>query len=116
MLPRPIYQLLPYFYICLGLLCMLIVESSLIFFSSTLLIMAGGLVLWMRHRNSVDPVEYINAGNAIRDEEFELWVDESVDLPDYERRLGDQREFPLLDDDGTMIAFDRRKDGSDKTD
>ena len=116
MLPRPIYQLLPYFYICLGLLCMLIVESSLIFFSSTLLMMAGSLVLWMRHRNSVDPVEYINAGNAIKDEESELWLDDSVDLPDYERRIGDDREFPLLDDNGMMIPFDRRTDKSGKKD
>ena len=114
MLPRSIYRLLPYFYIGLGLIFMLLVESRLIFFPSILLMVAGVLVLWMRHRNAVDPVEYINAGKLIKDKEPELWLDESADLPDHERRIGDDRKFPLVDDNDVMIPFERRKDSSDK--
>jgi hypothetical protein len=112
-LPRSIYHLLPYFYICLGLLCMILVESRLIFFSSTLLMVAGALVLWMRYKNSVDPVEYINSGKPIKDEESEQWLDESTGLLDHERRIDDDRAFPLVDDNGVLIPFERRKAGPD---
>ncbi|MCK5262574.1 MAG: hypothetical protein KAJ92_02760 [Gammaproteobacteria bacterium] len=88
-------------------------ESRLIFFSSTLLMVAGALVLWMRYKNSVDPVEYINAGMQVKDGESELLIDKSSDLPDHERRFGDDREFPLVDDNGVLIPFERRKGGSD---
>ncbi len=116
MMPKSIYQLLPYFYISLGLLCPLFVESNLIFFSSALLIAVGSVVLWMRHTNMVDPVEYIKADNNLSDDESDLFLDDNANLPDHERRFGDERAFPLVDDNGVMIPFDRRSKKSDKTD
>lgn len=112
MLHRSVYQLLPYVYITLGVLCLLVVDSQLIWFSSALLFAAGGLVLWMRHRNSVDPVEYISTNEAC-DDDMQL---SSEDIRDHERRFGDEREFPLIDDNGAMIAFDRRTNNQDKSD
>jgi hypothetical protein len=90
---------------------MLIVESRLILFSSVLLIAAGALVLWMRHNNTADPVEYINT-----DEDVEFLINEDTNLRDHERRIDDDRDFPLLDDNGAMVAFDRRTDQSAKKD
>lgn len=114
MLPRVIYQLLPYIYIALGVVCMLIVESRLIFFSSSLLIAAGVLVLWMRQKNSVEPAQSSKDSEALKAEEIELLYDEVVSMPDHERRIGDDRRFPLVDDNGVMIPFERRSHESGK--
>ena len=92
---------------------MVIVESRLIFFSSALLIAAGGLVLWMRYHNAAEPVEYVKPDDS------ELLLDAINDddsFHDHERRIDDDRGFPLLDDNGAMIAFDRRSKESVKKD
>ncbi|MDH5610904.1 MAG: hypothetical protein OEY66_00420 [Gammaproteobacteria bacterium] len=112
MIPKSIYQLLPYIYISLGMLCLLIVESRLILFSSVLLIAAGGLVLLMRHNNADDSVESVNSV----DDDSEIILDESSHPFDHERRVDDDRGFPLLDNRDAMIAFDRRKKQSDNKD
>jgi hypothetical protein len=114
MLPRLIYQLLPYFYIGLGLVCILIVESRLIFFSAALLIAAGGMVLWMRQRKPVDLVKSSKKSEALSEEELGLFINEEVDFPDHERRIGDERQFPLTDDNGVLVPFDRRNHEPDK--
>ena len=116
MLQKSIYKALPYLYVVVGLLCMLFIDSTLVFFPSILLISVAALVLWMRYRNSVDPVEYIEASSVANDEYLEHFLDENSDLPDHERRFGDQRDFPLVDDNDVMIPFDRRSKKSDKAD
>jgi len=109
MFPRLIYQLLPYLYFGLGLLCILIADSPFIFLSAALFIAAGWLVMWMRHRNLVDPVEYIKASKVPSDKAATAsFSDEKSSPPDYERRSADQRSFPLIDNSGGMIAFNRR--------
>ena len=114
MLPKSIYQSLPYIYISLGLFCMMIVESRLILFSSVLLIAAGGLVLLLRRgaADSVDPVEHVN--NV--DEDSEIILDASTNSLDNDRRFQSERSFPLIDDKDGLIAFDRRTNKSDKKD
>ena len=109
MLPKSIYQLLPYIYICISLLCIWVVESSLIFFPSVVLIIAATLVLWMRHKNAANPIKYIDLTKTASEKEPDLLFDQSDDIVDHERRLDDERGFPLLDDNGAMVAFDRRK-------
>ena len=109
MLPKSIYQLLPYIYISISLLCVLVVESSLIFFPSAVLIMAATLVFWMRYKNAVNPAKYIDLTKTAPERESDLLFDQSADIIDHERRLDDKRVFPLLDDNGAMIAFDRRR-------
>ena len=116
MLPKSVYRLLPYFYICLGISCMIIIESRLIFFSSTLLITAGVLVLWMRHRNAVEPVEYVDDLESLNNDESEIILDESTMPPGYDRRFDNERSFPLIDHNEGLIAFDRRVNKSDKKD
>jgi len=116
MLPKSIYKLLPYFYIGMGLFFMIKVESRLIFFSSSLLITAGCLVLWMRHRNTVDPVEYVNDLEALNNDDSEIILDESTIPPGYDRRFDNERSFPLVDNKEGLIAFDRRVKKSDKKD
>ena len=111
MFPKFVYQLLPYFYISLGLLCMLVIESPMRFIPSVLLISAGGLVLWMRHNNTVDPAEYINAGQTLKDKVSAHLQEKGFDSLSNERRFFPKRSFPLLDGDGAMIAFDRRLHG-----
>ena len=112
MIPKSIYQFLPYLYIAVGLICMLLVDSKLIFFSSALLIGAGALVLWMRHNNAVEPVVYIKSSSVSAEENFDVIADNN-ELPDHERRVDDERDFPLVNDDGVLIAFDRRDDAPD---
>ena len=115
MLPKSIYQSLPYIYISLGILCMMIVESRLILFSSALLVAAGGLVLLMRRgaSDSVDPVEPVN--NV--DEDLEIILDASSNSLDNDRRFdSERRSFPLIDNKEGLIAFDRRTNKSDKQD
>jgi len=116
MLPKFVYQLLPYFYIGLGIFCMIIIESRLIFFSSALLIAAGVLVLWMRHKNAVSPVEYVDDLESLKNEDTEIILDESTNPPGYDRRFDSERSFPLIDHNDGMIAFDRRVNKSDKKD
>ncbi|MCW8830698.1 MAG: hypothetical protein OQK32_04160, partial [Gammaproteobacteria bacterium] len=84
------------------------VDSSLVFYPSILLIAAAVLVFWLRYRNSVDPVEYIKADNPLNDDGLEEIMNETSNLPEHERRFGDEREFPLVDDNDVIIPFDRR--------
>ena len=114
MLPKFIYRLLPYFYIGLGVYCLIVVESRLIFISSTFLILAGCLVLWMRHRNAIEPVEYVDNLEALNNDDSEIVLDESTIPPGYDRRFDDDRNFPLVDNKEGLIAFDRRVKKSDK--
>lgn len=116
MLPRFIYRLLPYFYIGLGLCCIIIFESRLVFISSALLIAAGCLVLWMRHKNAVNPVEYVDDLETLNNDDTEIILDASTMPPGYDRRFDNERSFPLIDDKEGLIAFDRRTNESDKKD
>ena len=109
MLPKSIYQLLPYFYIGASLFCMSAVESQLIYFPSAVLMIAAALVFWMRRKSAENPAKFIDLPKTASEEKFNSWLDESIDMTDHERRLGDERDFPLLDDSGAMIAFDRRR-------
>jgi len=111
MLPKFVYLLLPYFYIGVGLFCTFFFASPLIFFSSAVFILTGGLVLWMRHNNTVDPAEYINAGQTLKDKVSAHLQEKGFDSLSNERRFFPKRSFPLLDGDGAMIAFDRRLHG-----
>ena len=108
MLPRSIYQLLPYFYIGMGLFLVYVVESRLVFLSTALLIAAGALVLWMRRDKDVEPDEYLNTDKTKNDEDAELLSDKSFDYLNHERRSNRNRSFPLVDNRDGMIAFDRR--------
>jgi len=112
MLPKSIYRLLPYFYISVSLFCLSVVESRLIYFPSTMLMITAALVLWMRRRNVVNSVKYTRLEKTASKKKSNSWFNESINMGKHERRLGDERDFPLLDDNGSMIAFDRRRQQS----
>ena len=105
MLPNALYKSLPYLYIAIGVFFGTVIESNIIFVSSALLMTAGFLVLWMRHH----PVEHSSTGYTHESPNLKSrdWSD--VFQADQERRrLDTPRAFPLIDNDGNMIAFDRR--------
>ena len=54
MIPKPVYELLPYFYLCVGIAAMLLLEGIMSFVSGLLMSITGVLVLWLRrnHRQS----------------------------------------------------------------
>jgi len=112
MLPGSIYKLLPYFYIGLGLISALVVDSKLVFFSSVLLVTAGVLVLWMRHHAVRKFVT--KSKQELLEESLDLTLDSSNYFPDHERRIDDDREFPVVDDNGVLIPFDRRDGNASK--
>jgi hypothetical protein len=106
MLPNPLYQLLPYLYIVTGALLALVIESDIVLLSTLLLMVAGFLVLWMRHR----PLADSSSGTVhppVREHTTRNWND--IFQAEQERRLiGITRTFPLIDNQGNLIPFDRR--------
>jgi hypothetical protein len=105
MLPDMLYKSLPYLYIAAGVFFGIVIESNIVFISSALLMTAGFLVLWMRHH----PLEYSDVESVpeVQGPKTENWDD--IFQAEDERRLpGIARTFPLIDDSGCRIAFDRR--------
>ncbi|MDZ7663252.1 hypothetical protein [Thiohalophilus sp.] len=52
MIPKPVYELLPYFYLCVGIAAMLLLEGGVMSFVSGLLMsITGVLVLWLRRNH-----------------------------------------------------------------
>jgi hypothetical protein len=110
MLPRSLYKSLPYLYIVTGLLCWAAIDSNIALIPSVLLVSAGLLVLWMRHKAKQE-LEYGPPVKASVEEEYQLR--ERI------RRLPEtDQKFPITDDGENMIAFnrragERRKEGED---
>ena len=107
MLPRSLYELLPYLYLVIGVVSGLSIESSLILAASLLLILAGLLTLFMRWNYREDRRRYDrerrqeSAGNPGR--------------PQNDMRQGQERRqrvamhFPLTDTAGRLIRQERRR-------
>ena len=105
MLPNPLYQSLPYLYIIAGILLALVIESDIVLAPTLLLMFTGSLVLWMRHRPLAD--SGIGSTPEVRSLKERSWND--VFQAEQERRLlGVARTFPLIDNQGNLIPFDRR--------
>jgi hypothetical protein len=105
MLPNTLYKSLPYLYIIAGVFFGIFIDSNIVFISSALLMVAGFLVLWMRHY----PLEHTFVESVPEVHKFKQRNWDDVFQAEQERRmLGMARTFPLIDDDGNMIAFDRR--------
>ena len=95
MLPRSLYELLPYLYLIAGLVCGLFADSSLMLIASLLLIAAGALSIYMRYR--------FRSEQKTRQQSFN------------EKRSGSDRRqhqvanFPCIDNAGRLVAVDRRQ-------
>ena len=105
MLPRQLYELLPYIYIFTGILCAVLIDSTIVFISSMLLIVTGVFVLLMRR----------NFRRAIT-QRYELYqqacepdVAGTVDKRSgFERRQRKVTRWPTLDKAGEKVSSDRR--------
>lgn len=105
MLPKTLYQALPYLYIVSGVFFGVVVESGFVLISSALLMVAGSLVLWMRHHSPAS--SSTESEPEVQNLKARSWDD--IFQAEQERRLlGIARAFPLVDNNGNMIAFDRR--------
>ena len=102
MLSRVVYGLLPYVYIIIGVLCALMIDSGLVYFSSALFIFTGIVVLWLRHAGGA-MYRPVNSGrHAAADPAQEHHVKTE------RRGMNVRHEFPLVNHKGEIIAFDRR--------
>ena len=108
MLPKTLYKSLPYLYIFIGAFVGLNIESRFVLFSSALLMMAGFIVLWMRHsKHGEMGVEALYDKPMIRTRDWE----EIFQADQERRRSSEVRAFPLLDNNGNVVPFDRRVNG-----
>ena len=105
MLPRKLYELLPYLYMLTGVVCAVLVDSTVVLISSMLLIVAGVFVLMMRR-------SYRRSTNK----QFQLY--QAACGPDagivVEKRSGTERrhrqvqQWPIFDNTGDRVYSDRR--------
>ena len=93
MLPRSLYELLPYLYMAAGVGSALLIDSGIIMIASALLVSAGILTLFLRYQYRRQTQEV---------------------TPATERRTGQDRRqaaaamFPLVDFAGNTVEYDRR--------
>ena len=105
MLPRRLYELLPFLYISTGMVSVVLVDSTIVLISSMLLIITGVFIFFMRRsfRKS------LNQRYEQRRLVYEPAVYEGI-----EKRFGIDRrrrkvtEWPILDNAGERIFSDRR--------
>ena len=105
MLPRKLYELLPFFYIFTGIVCAALIDSTIVLISSMLLIVTGVFVLLMRRNFR----KSLNRSYRLHRTAYESAVEDG-----FERRSGNERrlrkvlEWPAVDYAGDKIFSDRR--------
>ena len=105
LLPRRLYELLPYLYILTGVVCAALIDSTIVLISSILLIIAGVFIFLMRRsfRKSLRQKYILHQA-----------VYEADDYDGIEKRCGlDRRrrkvtEWPIVDNAGETIFSERR--------
>jgi hypothetical protein len=105
MLPRSLYELLPFLYILTGIVCAALIDSTIVLISSMLLVIAGVFVLLMRRsfRKS------LNQRYEQHRELYEPAVYEGIEKRSgIDRRRRKVSEWPVLDNAGETIFSDRR--------
>ena len=96
MLPRLLYELLPYLYLGVGAIGCAIFDSELVIISSVLVILAGLIVLWMR-------IDYRRTVFEIVKNDLRVVKRSSQD-----RRQVESTEFPIVDSSGVVVNANRR--------
>ncbi len=105
MLPRLLYELLPFIYIVTGILCAVLIDSTIVLISSLLLVVTGVFVIMMR-RN------FRRAAHR-RHEQYKAACDPGP-AGSGEKRSGTERrrrhvaQWPVLDNSGEKVTADRR--------
>ena len=96
MLPRSLYELLPFIYLAVGAVGSAVLDSELSLFASLLIMLAGFIVLWMR-------VDYRRSVYDVANEAVYL-----VERSDADRREQASSIFPLADESGAVVIGNRR--------
>lgn len=108
MLPESLYKALPFIYISLGTVCVLAVDSDIIFIPAFLLVAAGCMILWMRYQPRRDEKK-IKARKKPKKSKLASELGYAYKARERDRRVPTgKQEFPLTDDHGNLIAFERR--------
>lgn len=105
MLPRRLYELLPYLYIVTGIVSASLIDSAIVLMSSMLLILAGVFVLFMRKRFR----RSLQKGSCLIRLNPDAVV-ENMQVPrsGVERRCRTVMAWPIMDYTGSRIYVDRR--------
>lgn len=105
MLPRKLYELLPFLYMFTGVVCAVLIDSTIVLISSMLLIVTGVFVLLMRRNFR----KSLNRSYELHQAVIEPALDDG-----FEKRSGNERrqrkviEWPARDDAGDQVFSDRR--------
>ena len=105
MLPRTLYELLPYLYIVTGITTASLVDSKLVLVSSILLILTGVFVFVMRRNYRKSIKRNANIGQMTLAPNV---FDGHVRRSGIERRCNMATEWPFLDTTGDVVLFERR--------
>jgi len=106
MLPRKLYELLPYLYILTGIVSTALIDSTVVLMSSMLLIVTGVFVLLMRRNFRGSLNDRVRASQITTETAV---TDNYVQRSSVERRCCCVTVWPVLDDTGDKIPADRRK-------
>ena len=105
MLPRKLYELLPFLYMLTGVVCALIIDSTVVLISAMLLILAGVFVFLMRRSYR----KMLTVNSELYKETLEPCRDGGPEKRSgFERRHRTTREWPIHDDVGDRVFSDRR--------
>jgi hypothetical protein len=105
MLPRKLYELLPYLYMLTGVVCAVLVDSTVVLISSMLLIVAGVFVLMMRRSYRKSTNRQFQLYQAATDPRAGIDIEKRSGI---ERRHRQVRQWPVFDDAGDRVFSDRR--------
>jgi hypothetical protein len=105
MLPRKLYELLPYLYMLTGVVCAVIVDSTVVLISSMLLIVAGIFVLMMRRSYRKSTNRQFQLYQATSEPDIGTVVEKRSGI---ERRHQQAGNWPIFDDAGERVFSDRR--------
>jgi len=122
MLPRLLYELLPYLYLSIGFFSGLVFDSDVIFVAATLLISSGIAILFMRYHYRKNNVQAMLAASTMNNgmnyqfaanENFDSQntprsVTEHVNRAMNDRRQHPINQFPLMDNFGKIVMHERR--------
>jgi hypothetical protein len=105
MLPRRLYELLPFLYISTGIVSAALIDSTIVLISSMLLIVTGIFVLLMRRNFR----KSLNKRYKQHRELYEPAVYDGIEKRSgIDRRRRKITEWPILDNAGETIFSDRR--------
>ncbi len=106
MLPRRLYELLPFLYIFTGIVCAALIDSTIVLISSMLLIVTGIFVFLMRRSFRKSLIQSYEQHQAVYEAAVHDGIEKRSGID--RRRRGKVTKWPILDNAGERIFSDRR--------